>query len=117
MKKLLSKVSVVSFIVVFINTFFSVSAQAEELCGMWSESTKEGKESPRFRVLKEFDGKAFLDMQTCLIWSLQVDTEPQALFEAVYRCAVEGQGGPRGSMGWRLPTMAELTSLDGDQWG
>jgi hypothetical protein len=27
-----------------------------------------------------------------------------------------GQGGPRGERGWQLPTLAELTSLDGEEW-
>ena len=31
-------------------------------------------------------------------------------------CASFGQGGPYGKMGWQLPTVAELTSLDGDEW-
>jgi hypothetical protein len=38
------------------------------------------------------------------------------LSDAMYRCAALGEGGPYGDMGWRLPTMAELTSLDGEEW-
>src|SRR4029434_5952121 len=51
-----------------------------------------------------------------LVWRLDVDAQPLTLHEAIYSCAHKGQGGPTGAMGWRLPTAAELTSLDGEQW-
>src|SRR5215468_8915868 len=56
-------------------------------------------------------------MRTCLVWSLAPISEPKTLNEATQACASLGQGGPLGDMGWQLPTMAELTSLDGQEWG
>src|SRR5262249_13503355 len=94
----------------------SPAAQAIEPCGLWSEEKRQGPESPRFRILTAFDSRAFLDMETCLVWRLDVDAQPLTLHEAIHSCAHKGQGGPTGAMGWRLPTAAELTSLDGEQW-
>ena len=53
-----------------------------------------------------------------LVSSLELEAfdEPMTLSDAMYRCAALGEGGPYGDMGWRLPTMAELTSLDGEEW-
>ena len=31
-------------------------------------------------------------------------------------CSNLGQGGYFGDMGWQIPTMAELTSLDSESW-
>jgi hypothetical protein len=94
----------------------SPAAQGIEPCGLWSEEKRQGPESPRFRILTAFDSRTFLDMETCLVWRLDVDTQPLTLHEAIHSCAHKGQGGPTGAMGWRLPTAAELTSLDGEQW-
>jgi len=103
----------------FLWIWASVSAPtfAAEPCGLWSEVPREGSDLIRFRKLKEFDGHAFLDMETCLIWQLDLLIDVQTLDSAAQFCAVKGQGGPNGRhMGWRLPTQAELTSLDSEEW-
>jgi hypothetical protein len=93
----------------------ALPVSAGERCGVWSESAREGEAPARFRLLRDL--KAFLDMQTCLVWSLEVDHGALKLTDAVYRCSNLGQGGPGGgAMGWRLPSAAELSSLDGPQW-
>jgi len=87
---------------------------AERPCGIvWGESL-EIDESPRFQLLGA--GGAYVDMRTCLVWSLRWTDTPKTLNEGMETCAVLGQGGPRGDMGWQLPTMAELTSLEGQDW-
>jgi len=110
--KQLSHMITVGLFIIFTIASLGTSAQAAELCGLWSESDKNGKELARFRMLKEFSGKAFIDMESCLVWQLDVVTEPETLDYARERCDSYGQGGPHGHMGWRLPTAAELTSLD-----
>lgn len=93
----------------------SASGHAEERCGLLS-NTNAG-DAPRFRILDRFGHDAFLDMQTCLVWDLEVSAERQALKDAMYLCANKGTGGPDGGfMGWRLPAMAELASLDTKDW-
>jgi hypothetical protein len=73
--------------------------------------------APRFWPIAEYGGRAFIDMQTCLVARIEVfDKPPLTLSDAMLRCATLGQGGPYGEMGWQLPTMAELTSLDSDEW-
>jgi hypothetical protein len=116
MKKFLPHLGTAVILATFVAVPLSLSAQAAEPCGLWREEKREGVESPRFRVLTAFGGRAFLDMETCLVWSLDVAEQPLALTDAVYYCTNKGQGGPAGAMGWRLPSVAELTSLDGEQW-
>jgi len=106
-------------VVIAICTILSLgrSVHAVELCGLWSDASSQGSDAPRFRILKEFSGKAFLDMETCLVWEMDVLKEPMTLGDAAYHCANEGQGGPQGKhRGWRVPTLAELLSLDTEQW-
>ena len=92
-------------------------SRAEEVCGRVNERKLHIDESARFRLLGEYGGKAFIDMRTCLVWRLDVSNDPVvSLNDAVMACAEKGQGGPNGEMGWQLPTVAELTSLDSDQW-
>jgi hypothetical protein len=83
----------------FLWIWASVSAPtfAAEPCGLWSEVPREGSDLIRFRKLKEFDGHAFLDMETCLIWQLDLLTDVQTLVSAAHFCAVKGQGGPNGA--------------------
>ena len=87
---------------------------AERPCGILWGQGREIDESSRFELLGT--GEAFVDMRTCLVWSLKPIAEPKTLSEGMKVCASLGQGGPRGNMGWQLPTMAELTSLDGQEW-
>jgi uncharacterized protein DUF1566 len=92
------------------------SSRAEEVCGRVNERKLHIEESTRFRLLGEYGGRAFIDMRTCLVWRLDVFRDPVSLGDASSVCAHKGQGGPHGEMGWQLPTVAELTSLDSDQW-
>ena len=75
-------------------SFPSYLARTAELCGLWSEVGRTRSDLPRFRILNEFDSKAFLDMETCLIWQLDAATGPETLEAAVERCTLYGQGGP-----------------------
>jgi len=92
------------------------SSRAEEVCGRVNERKLHIEESTRFRLLGEYGGRAFIDMRTCLVWRLNVFDAPVSLSEASSICAEEGQGGPYGEMGWQVPTVAELTSLDSAYW-
>jgi hypothetical protein len=87
---------------------------AERPCGIVWGYGREIDESPRFELLGT--GAAFVDMRTCLVWSLRWTDTPKTLNEGMETCAMLGQGGPTGDMGWQLPTMAELTSLEGEEW-
>jgi hypothetical protein len=93
-----------------------VQAQ-EEQCGVVHKQTREPLDGQRFWLLAEHGGKAFLDLRTCLVARLEVVDEPTTLSDAMQHCATLGQGGPYGEMGWQLPSMAELTSLDSELWG
>ena len=116
MKMFLSRGTLVGLVGAFAVVTCSLSARAVEFCGLLTDAASEERVLDRFHILKEFDGRAFMDMETCLVWDLQVVTEPQTLNDAMAHCATLGQGGPYGRMGWELPTMAELTSVDGEQW-
>ena len=89
----------------------------EEVCGTVHRQQREPLDDQRFWPLAEHRGRAVLDKKTCLVASTDIWTEPVTLSDAMARCATLGQGGPYGEMGWQLPTMAELTSLDGDSQG
>jgi hypothetical protein len=92
------------------------SSRAEEVCGRVNERKLHIEESTRFRLLGDYGGRAFIDMRTCLVWRLDIFGERVPFSSAWKICADTGQGGPYGEMGWQLPTLAELTSLDSDQW-
>lgn len=71
----------------------------------WSKQIN--KANQRFEVLKEFRDRAVLDRETQLVWERQPETVlPFAL--AVGDCYDRVLGG---RMGWRVPTVEELTSL------
>jgi hypothetical protein len=93
-----------------------VLAQEEEQCGVLHKQRRAPNDSQRFWLLAEFGGKAFLDLRTCVVARLEVFEEPVTLSDAMQRCATLDQGGPAGDMGWRLPNMTELTSLDSKEW-
>jgi hypothetical protein len=85
---------------------------ADERCGL---VTKKGGElaSRRFEILAEHNGRAFVDLRTCLVWDLSPWQKAElSLDRAMEVCSALGQGGYYGDMGWQIPTMAELTSLD-----
>ena len=97
---------------------FVCSANAEEAsCGIVHKQTREPLDDQRYWLLAEHDGRAFVDRKTCLVASTRIMEEPMTLSQAMEHCATLGQGGPHGEMGWQLPTMAELTSLDSEDWG
>ena len=89
---------------------------AVEDCGFVSKQSRELTEHRRFELLADYRGRAFIDMSTCLVWRLDVNDNPQTLDDAMRECASLGQGGPYGEMGWQLPSLAELTSVDSEDW-
>ena len=92
-------------------------AQAQEgSCGIVHQRTRDPAEGQRFWLLAEYGGRAFLDQRTCLVASTDISEQQVTLSEAMEHCSMLGQGGPQGDMGWQLPTVAELTSLDSDRW-
>jgi hypothetical protein len=115
-----STLTSLAFVFVMSASSFAAPAQAQqESCGIVHKqgSEKRGSEptdSQRFWLLAE---SGFIDMDTCLVWSIDVHNEPVTLSEAMGLCAELGKSGPYGAdMGWQLPTVAELTSLDGKEW-
>ncbi len=97
-------------------TTMSVPPSQAEPCGVVHKQTRQPLNDQNFWRLTEHDGKAFVDQRTCLVARLDRLDQPVTLSEAMGHCAMLGQGGPYGAMGWQLPTMAELTSLDSADW-
>lgn len=64
---------------------------------------------PRFVVLKEFNGEAVLDRETQLVWERRPVSAFGPDFQGSVRHCYERIIG--GRLGWRLPTVDELTSL------
>lgn len=60
----------------------------------------------RFVVLSNFSNEAVLDRETGLVWWKRV--EESSPYIATGYCATSTKGG---RMGWRLPTISEVTSL------
>ena len=94
----------------------SVPPSQAEPCGTVHKLTRQPLNDQTFWLLAEHDGKAFVDQRTCLVARLDRVDQPLTLSDAMGHCATLGQGGPNGDMGWQLPTMAELTSLDSADW-
>ena len=64
---------------------------------------------PRFEVLSAFDNAAVLDKETGLVWEQTPNNAHTDIYNvAAIECVVAQKGN---RMGWRLPTVAELTSL------
>jgi Protein of unknown function (DUF1566) len=63
---------------------------------------------PRFVVLSNFNSEAVLDRETGLVWERSPDAQLFFWISAVFHCSMTKVGN---RMGWRLPTVAELTSL------
>src|SRR5262245_19283358 len=95
---------------VAVNLLVSAVHAAERPCGiLWGEG-REIDESPRFERLGS--GGAFIDMRTCLVWMDRPMAAEWTLDQAMSFCTTSGDGG----MGWQLPTVAELTTLDVNKW-
>ena len=64
----------------------------------------------RFQILANFNNEAVLDRETGLIWERTLSSEfPDPQTNWVVNCSVDRHTG--GKYGWRLPTVAELSSL------
>ena len=86
-------------------------------CGLVSRQSRELAEQRRFELLAEYGGRAFIDMHTCLVWRLDMDSSTtKTLDDAMGECASLGQGGPHSEMGWQLHSLSELTSVDSEEW-
>src|SRR5687768_11443159 len=104
---------------VFLTLSIGFPVHAAEFCGLLQVQGQASEAASRFRILTGFEAShgAFLDMETCLVWSLRPFAHRVGLLDALLQCTNLGQGGPGGGhMGWRLPTVDELTSLDTEQW-
>jgi Protein of unknown function (DUF1566) len=108
MKKTMSRCAVVAVVFALSNIVVgNVNGQAENLK---SWSIKIDNARARFEVLGRFDSEAVLDRETQLVW----EREPlDLLFPGTLAVAVEDCYNRivGGRMGWRLPTLEELTSL------
>lgn len=62
----------------------------------------------RFTVLAAFNNEAVLDRNTGLVWERTVSRSGRHWQSAQYACLSATTGG---QMGWRLPSISELTSL------
>ncbi len=62
----------------------------------------------RFKVLNSFNGEAVLDNETQLVWEQTTDKTSRPWAQAQRHCYGKAVGG---RMGWRPPTIEELTSL------
>ena len=63
--------------------------------------------SERFVVLASFNGEAVLDKETQLVWERAAEPA-KSWINALHYCSVRAIGG---RLGWRLPSISELTSL------
>ena len=64
--------------------------------------------STRFVVLSNWGGAAVLDRESGLVWERSPSTPPDDWNSALYLCSNLKTGN---RMGWKLPTIQELTSL------
>jgi Protein of unknown function (DUF1566) len=62
----------------------------------------------RFTTLSDFGGAAVRDQETGLVWEATLETSEMSWTDARSACADKDVGGRKG---WRLPSIAELSSL------
>jgi hypothetical protein len=72
----------------------------------WSRKIDDARR--RFDVLHAFGDEAVLDHETSLVWERFPSSEPRTWLEAIGHCYGRSIGD---RLGWRLPTIEELTSL------
>jgi hypothetical protein len=70
--------------------------------------------SARFKVLSAFNNEAVLDKETGLVWETQPSATTRTWTTAMQVCMGKTVGG---RMGWRSPSVEELTSLVGEDRG
>jgi hypothetical protein len=93
---------------VFVITFLSsrnLPTEASEITHHWD---KKLPSASRFTTLNEFGGTAVRDEETGLVWETTLDTSEMPWTDARTACADKDVGGRKG---WRLPSIAELSSL------
>jgi len=74
--------------------------------GQFTNWDKKIPDASRFKLV--LDGEAVLDRETGLVWERSPGTEVMSWYTASYLCYQKRLGQ---RMGWRLPTVEELTSL------
>ncbi len=76
-----------------------------------ADDTGDPCDSARFACV--MNGEAVLDNETGLVWQRDVSTATGGTWDAVVACATAETGG---RSGWRLPDLAELSSLLDPAW-
>lgn len=80
-----------------------------DLRGVTQNWDKNLPSASRFTVLAAFNHQAVRDNNTGLVWEQSPATNLESWFSARFACADKNVGGTRG---WRLPSVAELASLN-----
>ncbi len=92
-------------LIVLCCLLFSAQTLAQELQS-WSVKIDDG--AKRFKILKDFNNAAVLDKETQLVWERRPNHDFLKWEDAVIHCQNAAVGG---RMGWRLPSMTELSSI------
>jgi Protein of unknown function (DUF1566). len=96
--------AVTVFLVIFLGAFMISTSNANAFDPpAWSNILK-----PNQRFDLVLSNEAVLDKETGLVWESNPDPTPRTWYNAVYTCTKKVVGG---RMGWRLPTVEELSSL------
>lgn len=104
-RKPLVAIAAIAAVIAVVLSHGTAPAQQEPF-KTWSKAIPKGQQ--RFKVLSGLGGQAVLDKETGLVWEREPDPTEVAWAFAFATCTRRSTGG---RMGWRLPTMAELTSL------
>ena len=102
MKKIKNIGTMALFAILTLGIAGPAAAQSQS----WFKKIKNGK--ARLKLLAPFDKEAVLDRETGLVWETQPPTTTGDWDTAMDRCQALNLGG---RMGWRVPTIEELTSL------